>query len=108
MNNKGEYIFYHNSVIIGKIAPGPYKIEHKNKLINNLDSNEYRVAICQFNRGKGKKYTFLVDEEGSVSDEWYVEETGKDIYPVEFKVIYGYELPCNVYKMNHIKKKIVC
>lgn len=108
MNNKGEYIFYHNSIIIGKIAAGPYKIEHKNKLINNLDSNEYRVAICQFNRGKGKKYTFLVDEEGSVSDEWYVEETGKDIYPIEFKVIYGYELPYNVDKMKHITKKIVC
>ncbi len=108
INSKGEYVFYRNNTVIGKIAPGPYEIEHKHKLIKNIDTNVYKVAICQYNKGSGRKYTFFYDDVEDINESWYVEENGKDVYPIEFKIVNGYELPCDVNMIKHIKKKVIC
>ena len=44
------------------------------------------------------------DDVEDINESWYVEENGKDVYPIEFKIVNGYELPCDVNMIKHIKK----
>lgn len=105
-NEDGNYQFIYDDEIIGVIGKGELQIVFDGPLIENIYcQEEYNVAICTYSKNSGKKYTFIVEGNGSLDDSWMIIEDGKDIFPVEFKTLKSYELPLSINAMKHIKKK---
>ncbi len=103
-NDEIHFRFKSEDVLV--IKNGKTKIIFPNQLVETVpDENIYHVAICQYSKGQGRKYTFLVEEDGSVDDEWVIKENDTVIYPVEIKDQKGYELPCDASVLKHIVRK---
>ncbi len=101
-----EIHFKFNSDDVLVIKNGKTKILFDRQLVETApDENIYHVAICQYSKGQGRKYTFLVEEEGNINDEWIIKENDTVIYPIEFKDQKGYELPCDASVLKHIIRK---
>ncbi len=106
LDDKGNIHFEFRNDDIFVLEKGETDIQFEKPLIASQgDENVYHVALCQYTKGQGRKYTFLIDEDGSVDDEWIIKENGKDIYPIEFTYQKGYELPCDASVMKHIARK---
>lgn len=99
------YTFYDtDGVELGKIKVEDYSIIQKYKFINNENDDEvYKIAICQYEKGIGKKYQFLYVGSPILDKEWSIIETNQMVYPIEFVELKGYELACDIKYMKHIK-----
>ena len=99
------YTFYDTEgVELGKIKVEDYSIIQKYKFINNENDDEvYKIAICQYEKGIGKKYQFLYVGSPILDKEWSIIETNQMVYPIEFVELKGYELACDIKYMKHIK-----
>lgn len=99
------YTFYDtDGVELGKIKVEDYSIIQKYKFINNENDDEiYKIAICQYEKGIGKKYQFLYVGSPILDKEWSIIETNQIVYPIEFVELKGYELACDIKYMKHIK-----
>ena len=72
--------------------------------MNNMNDEEiYKIAICQYEKGLGRKYHFLYEGDENIDKEWIIEETNQRVYPIEFVELKGYELPCDIEYMKHIR-----
>lgn len=101
------YTFYTDyNEVVARIEILDYEFIHKDNLISNEDDDkEYHVAICQYSKGEGKKYHFFYEGDSDLDSDWIIEETNQDIYPLEFVNLKGYELPCDIKYIKHIKIK---
>jgi hypothetical protein len=72
--------------------------------MNNMNDEEiYKIAICQYEKGLGRKYHFLYEGDENIDKEWIITETNQRVYPIEFVELKGYELPCDIEYMKHIR-----
>ncbi len=104
--NNNELHFQYKGKDVLVIKDAETEILFEEPLVETkADENIYHVAICQYTKGQGRKYTFLIDGKGSLNDDWIITENKTDIYPIEFKDVKGYELPCDAKDLKHIIRK---
>lgn len=93
---------YGNS--IGRIKIEDYKMLQNYMFMNNMnDDATYKIAVCQYEKGLGRKYHFLYEGDENIDKEWIITETNQRVYPIEFVELKGYELPCDIEYMKHIR-----
>lgn len=93
---------YGNS--LGRIKIKDYKMLQNYMFMNNMnDDATYKIAICQYEKGLGRKYHFLYEGDENIDKEWIITETNQRVYPIEFVELKGYELPCDIEYMKHIR-----
>lgn len=89
---------------LGRIKIKDYKMLQNYTFMNNMNDEEiYKIAICQYEKGLGRKYHFLYEGDENIDKEWIIEETNQRVYPIEFVELKGYELPCDIEYMKHIR-----